>query len=153
MYIHIHKHNSSGLVVCPATSLRSPIIHGWKKNPLEGVKTCQSQPITQSHGHARTPHYPTLLHSICSDQLHCIATTQPSNTTSILPFLQYRSIHSAPPILALCVSIMQPFSSHSHIHSRNPVGSTKGHIAFFHSLRKINSWKRKTKIKSVIDVV
>lgn len=81
-----------------------PSFMGEKKNPIERLKSCQSQPLRQRHAHTHTPCYPILLHSICRDQLHCMATTQPSNTTTILPSLQYRSIHSTPPVPALCVS-------------------------------------------------
>lgn len=103
--MHIHKHNSSGCVVCPTTSWKSTTVHGLKKkkNSLEGLVLSITASHTR-HTRSHSPHYPILHPTICRDQLHCMATKQPSNTTSILPSSQYRSIHSTPPIPALCVS-------------------------------------------------
>lgn len=73
-------------------------IHGWKKNPV-GVLSL----VNQSLPHKNT-HTFRLLYSLCRDRLHCMATKQPSNTTSILPSLQYTAgLFPAPFLTRLCV--------------------------------------------------
>lgn len=143
--VHIHKHNTSGLVMCPVASLRSPIIHGWRKFPW-GSKVLS---VTASHTKTCTHSLSTIPScSIVSVGSSCTARPQDSQATP-LPFSPPYNIGlftaSLPSRLCGCVSIMQPFSSHSHIHSRNPVGTTKGHDAFLQQIQG-NQYLEKDKL-------
>ena len=130
IHMHIHKHSSTSL--WPATSLSSSIIHSWmEKKILGGLKSCQSKPPSQKHTHTFR-----LLYSLCRDQLHCMATKQPSNTTSILPSLQYTArLYPAPFLTRLCVPSEYSTPAPMYI----PTGGKDP------SFRKIYILKRKSK--------